>query len=163
MVSRTIEDGAMEKKNTRFLLIVLVLLVSLLLAVLRSRLQVTLDIVWFMMGAFAGTLFVPAVDKLLPPQSIPATRSILFILGFCAVSFFVVTSATGTLAQGLVIALGLSLLLVQIEEYSKVGNLASWYRLLAHVPSGRTQLTILWGYGIFMGVLTILLLLRGIT
>ncbi len=161
MVSRTIEDDAMEKKNARFLLIVLVLLVSLLLAVFRSRLQITLEIVWFMMGALAGTVFVPAVDRLFPPDATPATRSVLFVLGFCAVSLFVVTSATGTLAQGLVIALGLSLLLVQIEEYSRVGNLASWYRLLARVPDVHTQQTILWGYGVFMAVLTLLLLLRG--
>ena len=153
----------MEKNNTRFLLVVLILLVSFVIAVIRSRFQVTMEIVWFMLGTCTGTAFLPAVDRIFPPHTTPATRSILFVLGFCAVSLFVVTSATGTFAQGLVEALGLSLLFVQIEEYRGVGNLALWYRLIANTPSVRVQQNILWGYGIFMGVLTILLLLRGIT
>lgn len=152
----------MEKKNTRLLLVVLVLLVSFLITIVRSRFHLDLESMWFMVGAIVGVGFLPAVDRFFPPDTTPATRSILFVLGFCAVSLFVVTSATGSFAQGLVIALGLSLLLVQIEEYGTIGHLASWYRLLAGVPTIRTQQNILWGYGIFMGLLTILLLLRGI-
>lgn len=162
MVSRTIEDNVMEKKNTRFLLMMLVFLVSLALTIVRSRFTFNMESVWCMIGASIGIVFLPVVDRVFPPQTTPATRSILFILGFCAVSLFVVTSATGIFAQGLVEALGLTLLLVQIEEYGRTGSLASWYRLLASVPSIHTQRNILWGYGIFMAVLTGLLLVRGI-
>lgn len=95
-------------------------------------------------GAVLGVYFLDAAEVFFALTPSPF-RSIVFMAGFAVVSFFVVTSSGSMLGAGLVLSLYLSLLLWQIGELHINGNLASWYGMVAGVPTVVQQKWILVG------------------
>lgn len=85
-------------------------------------------------GAIIGVYFLDSAEVFFALEPSPF-RSIVFMAAFSVVSFFIVTSSGSFVGSGLVLSLYLSLLLWQIGEFAVAGNLNSWYRMVAGVPS----------------------------
>ena len=89
-------------------------------------------------GAILGVYFLDGAEVFFHLTPSPF-RSIVFVAMFALVSLFVVTSSGSYLGSGLVLSLYLSLLLWQLGEWKLVGNLTSWYRMVAGPVSVTTQ------------------------
>lgn len=85
-------------------------------------------------GAILGVYFLDAAEVFFALVPSPF-RSIVFVAGFAVVSFFIVTSSGSFVGSGLVLSLFLSLILWQIGEFQVAGNLNSWFRMVAGVPT----------------------------
>ncbi len=96
----------------------------------------------YVAGAIIGVYFLDAAEVFFALTPSPF-RSIVFMAVFAVVSFFVVTSSGSFVGSGVVLSLYLSLLLWQIGELQRRGNLNSWYRMVAGVPSCTQQKWIL--------------------
>ncbi len=88
----------------------------------------------YLSGAILGVYFLDGAEVFFALTPSPF-RSIVFMAAYAVVSFFVVTSSGSFLGAGLVLSLYLSLLLWQIGELGLTGNLNSWYRMVAGVPT----------------------------
>ena len=92
----------------------------------------------YVAGALIGVYFLDGAEVFFHLTPSPF-RSIVFVAMFALVSLFVVTSSGSYLGSGLVLSLYLSLLLWQLGEWKLVGNLTSWYRMVAGPVSVTTQ------------------------
>lgn len=90
----------------------------------------SLDALWFFLGGILGMYFLDAAELFFALHPSPF-RSIVFGTLFAVVTFFVVTSSTSVIGMGLVLSLYLQLLLWQVGEWNMVGNLNSWYTMVA--------------------------------
>ncbi len=76
------------------------------------------DVIWFVLGAFLGNLFLLVDAKILYPRynelrTVPErliTRGFVFVLAYIAASIFVVTSSGSTLGIGMVLGIGYSIM-----------------------------------------------------
>lgn len=76
------------------------------------------DVIWFVIGAFLGNLFLLIDAKVLYPRynelrTVPErliTRGFVFVLAYVAASIFVVTSSGSSLGIGMVLGIGYSIL-----------------------------------------------------
>ena len=102
----------------------------------------SIEALWFFVGGVLGIYFLDAAELFFALNPSPF-RSIVFFALFAAVSFFVITSSTSRIGAGLVLSLYLQMLLWQAGEWRIVGNLDSWYRLVAGSVPRVTQRAIL--------------------
>jgi len=76
------------------------------------------DVIWFVLGAFLGNLFLLVDAKFLYPRynelrTVPErliTRGFVFVLAYIGASIFVVTSSGSTLGIGMVLGIGYSIM-----------------------------------------------------
>lgn len=106
------------------------LLYLLLVVFLKWRLQPAPAILWFGIGAIVGIYFLDLAELFFKLSPSPF-RSIVFQVLFILVSFFIITSSGSALAAGLVLSIFLTLIYWQIEEWRRLGNLTSWYTMIA--------------------------------
>lgn len=106
-------------------------------------------------GAILGVYFLDAAEVFFALTPSPF-RSIVFMVGFAVVSFFVVTSSGSFVGSGLVLSLFLSLVLWQIGEFQIAGNLNNWYRMVAGPVSVNVQRWILFVFMAFFVIETYL-------
>ncbi len=102
----------------------------LVVVLIKWLLHPSLDALWFFIGGAVGVYFLEAAELFFALNPSPF-RSVVFTALFAVVSFFVVTSSSGTLGSGLVLSLFLQMLLWQYGELRLIGNLDRWYRMVA--------------------------------
>jgi len=116
----------------------------LILGVLKWRITPDLTTVYYLIGGLFGVYFMDIAEVVFDIHPSPF-RSILFVLLFGVVSFFVVTSSGSTFAIGLVLSLYFTLFLMAAEEWQEKGNLNGWYTLFKVSPQKHMQLGIMLG------------------
>ncbi len=137
-----------RSKPTIFLIISGVYLLGCIL--LKWGVHPTFDILWFATGGVIGIYFLDAAELFFHLTPSPF-RSVVFLTLFTIVGLFVVTSSGSPLASGLVLSLFLQMLLWQIGEWRVVGNLSSWYQMIAGPVPARIQQILLFVFaGIFL-------------
>lgn len=128
------------KKPLVFLLISAVYLLGI--GLLKWGIHPVVNTLWFLLGGAIGVYFLDGAELFFQLNPSPF-RSVLFLVLFVVVSFFIVTSSGSTLASGLVLSLYLQMVLWQIGEWRIAGNVDSWYRMLAEPVARNIQLTII--------------------
>ncbi|MBI4066546.1 hypothetical protein HY411_02410 [Candidatus Gottesmanbacteria bacterium] len=106
-------------------------------------------------GAILGVYFLDAAELFFRLTPSPF-RSIVFMAAYTLVSFFIVTSSGSFVGSGLVLSLYLSLILWQVGELQIVGNLNSWYRMVAGPVNVSVQRWILFVFIVFFLIETFL-------
>lgn len=132
----------LQKKSPFFLLVTIVYL--LLVACSKWTIHPTVNTLLFLAGGIIGIYFLDVAEAVFNVSPSPF-RSIVFVLLFALVGFFVVTSSGSFLASGLVLSMFLTIVLWQAGEWAVVKNLNSWYRILADPVPVRAQLWIFIG------------------
>ena len=132
-----------QKKPLFFLFISLAYL--FLVGLLKWKLTPPPGAVLYLAGGAIGVYFLDVAEVFFNLHPSPF-RTIVFVGAFSIVSFFIVTSSGSFVGSGLVLSLFLSLLLWQIGEWKLTGNLNSWYRMVASVPSARQQQWLLFAF-----------------
>lgn len=107
----------------------------------------TLDIIWFLSGGAIGIYLLDAAELFFNLTPSPF-RSVVFSTLFAMVGLFVITSSGSTLASGVVLSLYLQMILWQVGEWRVVGNLTSWYRMMAAPAPVGTQKIFLMVFGL---------------
>ncbi|MCJ7826481.1 hypothetical protein MUP56_02605 [Patescibacteria group bacterium] len=130
----------------------------LILGVLKWRLSPDISTVFYLLGGLFGVYFMDLADLVFDIKPSPF-RSIVFIVLFGIVSFFIVTSSGSMFAAGLVLSLYFTLLLLQAEEWQEYQNLNAWFTLGMSRPSVKVQRWIVLGIALFL-VLETLLFIR---
>jgi len=123
----------------------------LILGVLRWRLMPDITTVYYLLGGLVGVYFMDFADLIFDIHPSPF-RSIVFVIFFGIVSFFVVTSSGNMFAIGLVLSLYFTLFLLQAEEWQEFKNLNSWYALVKDAPTVRVQQWIVMGTALLLVV-----------
>jgi len=113
----------------------------------------------FIGGSLIGMYFLEAAERFFHLDPSPF-RSIVFVVLFSAVSFFVITSSVSYVASGLVLTIFLTLMLWQFGELATIKNLNRWYLMLADPVKTRTQIIILYTQLVFFILQTIIFLRR---
>ena len=116
------------RKPTLFVIVSCIYFVGL--GLLKWKLRPPLDAMWFFLGGGIGLYFLDAAELFFQLNPSPF-RSVIFSGLFTVVSLFIVTSSGSTLASGLVLSLYLQMILWQVGEWRIVGNISSWYRMVA--------------------------------
>ena len=145
---------AILKAKPRWI-VLLIFSYILILGVLRWRLSPDLSTVFYLLGGLAGVYFMDFADLVFDIHPSPF-RSIVFILFFGVVSFFIVTSSGSMFATGLVLSLYFTLFLLQAEEWQEFKNLNSWYTLVKEAPSVKMQQWIVLGTALLLVVETLI-------
>lgn len=101
-----------------------------------------MEALWYLVGGIMGVYFLDIAEVVFEVFPSPF-RGIVFAALFAVVSFFVITSSTNLLGQGLVLSLYLTMIFWQIGEWQVAGNLNSWYRMVAGPVSVGSQRWIL--------------------
>lgn len=114
----------------------------LLTGFLRWKLQPVSGALLYLAGGIVGIYFLDTAEVFFNLTPSPF-RSIVFQTLFAAVSFFIISSSGSLFASGLVLILYLTLLLLCLGELKVVGNLGSWYRMVAGDVPVKTQRIIL--------------------
>lgn len=133
-----------QRKPPHYILIGLVYLLAV--GMLKWHLVPPVDSLWFLGGGILGIFFLDAAEVFFNIRPSPF-RSIIFVALFALVSFFVVSSSASFLARGMILTLYITLLLLQIDEYRKCGNLESWYKMVSGAVSLGTQQLFLVAFG----------------
>lgn len=120
----------------------------LIVSFLKWRMEPPAAAIFFLIGGTLGIYFLDAAEEFFRLSPSPF-RSVVFAALMAFVGFFIVTSSGSALASGLVLSLYLQLILVQVGEWKAVGNLESWYRLIAAPVPHTMQRTIL---SLFIGI-----------
>ncbi len=113
----------------------------------------------FVLGSFIGMYFLEAAERFFHLNPSPF-RSIVFVVLFSAVSFFVITSSVSYIASGLVLSIFLTLVLWQYGELATIKHLNRWYLMLADPVSPRMQIGVLYLQLLFFILQTIIFLKR---
>jgi len=113
----------------------------LILGVLKWKMTPDLTTVYYLVGGLFGVYFMDIAEVVFDIHPSPF-RSILFVVLFSVVSFFVVTSSGSMFAAGLVLSLYFTLFLMAAEEWQEHGNLNGWYALIKPLPQKNIQLGI---------------------
>jgi len=145
---------AILKAKPRWI-VLLIFSYILILGVLRWRLSPDLSTVFYLLGGLAGVYFMDFADLVFDIHPSPF-RSIVFILFFGVVSFFIVTSSGSMFATGLVLSLYFTLFLLQAEEWQEFKNLNSWYTLVKEAPSVKMQQWIVLGTALLLVIETLI-------
>lgn len=127
----------------------------LVLGLLKWRLTPTLSTVYYLIGGLFGIYFMDIADAIFAVKPSPF-QSIIFMVLFGVVSFFVVTSSGSMFASGLVLSLYFSLLLAQADEWQEYKHLNRWYALVRTPPSVRAQRWIVLGTVLFLVLETVI-------
>ena len=130
----------------------------LVLGILKWRLKPDISTVFYLFGGLFGVYFMDLADMVFDIKPSPF-RSIIFVVSFGIVSFFVVTSSGSMFATGLVLSLYFTLLLLQAEEWHEYKNLNAWFTLGMSQPPVKVQRWIVLGIALFL-VLETLLFIR---
>lgn len=125
-----------QKKPLVFLLASLIYLFAV--GLLKWKLTPPPAAVLYLVGGAIGVYFLDIAEVFFNLNPSPF-RSIVFVGAFAIVSFFVVTSSGSFVGSGLVLSLYLSLILWQGGEWQLTGNLNSWYRMVASIPTIKQQ------------------------
>jgi uncharacterized membrane protein len=145
---------AIIKAKPRWI-VLLIFSYILILGVLRWRFSPDITTVYYLLGGLVGVYFMDFADLVFDIHPSPF-RSIVFILFFGVVSFFIVTSSGSMFAIGLVLSLYFTLFLLQAEEWQEFKNLNSWYTLVKEAPSVKMQQWIVLGTALFLVVETLI-------
>lgn len=109
-----------------------------LTSLFKWGLQFSPNFIWYLLGGFIGIYFLDIAEVFF--NLIPSPfRSIIFVVLFAIVSFFIITSSGSFLAMGLVLSLSLTLLLWQLGEWQIHKNLNSWYSVISGTVSMQVQ------------------------
>jgi hypothetical protein len=135
--------------------VLLIFAYSVILGVLKWRLAPDISTVYYLVGGLAGVYFMDLADLVFDVKPSPF-RSIIFVILFGAVSFFVVSSSGSMFATGLVLSLYFTLLLLQAEEWQEYRNLNTWYTLVKAPPSAKTQQWIVLGSALLLVIETLI-------
>ena len=130
----------------------------LILGVLRWRLTPDITTVYYLVGGLVGVYFMDFADVVFDIHPSPF-RSIIFILLFGVVSFFIVTSSGSMFAIGLVLSLYFTLFLLQAEEWQESKNLNAWYALVKDVPSIKIQQAVVLGTALLLVAETLIFIM----
>jgi hypothetical protein len=110
----------------------------LLVALLKWWIHPTISTAFFLAGGVFGIYFLDTAEVIFSVHPSPF-RTIVFVVLFGLVSFFVITSSGSMVAIGLVLSIFLTIHLWQIGELSLMKNLNSWYRMIADPVSPSVQ------------------------
>jgi hypothetical protein len=121
----------------------------IVLGFLRWRLSPDISTVLYLIGGVFGIFFLDGAEHIFRVQPSPF-RSVVFLVLFAAVSFFIVSSSGNMLATGLVLSLYIQLLFLQIAEWNVSGNLASWYRMVEGTVSKEMQIAMMVASGLVL-------------
>lgn len=127
----------------------------LVLGVLKWRLTPDITTVYYLLGGLVGVYFMDLADLLFDIKPSPF-KSIVFVVLFGVVSFFIVTSSGSMFAIGLVLSLYFTLFLLQAEEWQEFKNLNSWYTLVKEAPSVKMQQWIVLGTALLLVIETLI-------
>jgi len=112
---------------------------------------------WYLFGGVTGIYFLDAAEAFFHLTPSPF-RSVIFQALFVVVSLFVVSSSGSLFASGLVLILYLTLILIAVGELRMVGNLDSWYQMVAGKVTLKAQQSILTAFIIVFFIETLLLI-----
>ena len=129
------------------------------LYLVKWNIHPTLQAALFIFGSLIGMYFLEAAERFFHLNPSPF-RSIVFVVLFSAVSFFVITSSVSYIASGLVLSIFLTLILWQYGELATVKNLNRWYLMLADPVSPRMQIVVLSIQLLFFVLQTVIFLKR---
>lgn len=129
-----------RRKHSTILILSLVYLV--LVGFLKWAIYPPVDALWYLAGGLMGIYFLDVAEVFFHLAPSPF-RSVLFVAAFAVVALFIVTSSGSLFASGVVLSVFLTLVFWQIGEWHIVGNLNSWYRMIAGPVSITTQRRIL--------------------
>ena len=135
----------------------------LILGVLKWRLTPDSTTVYYLLGGLFGVYFLDVAEVIFDIRPSPF-RSMLFVVLFCVVSFFVVTSSGSMFASGLVLSLYFSLLLLQAEDWQRDNNLNSWFAwfsLVREPPTVKIQQICVIAFSVFLMFETLLFIRSG--
>ena len=110
----------------------------LILGILKWRLSPNISTLFYLLGGLVGIYFMDVADVIFDVKPSPF-QSILFLILFGIVSFFIVTSSGSMFATGLVLSLYFTQLFLQAEEWQEYRNLNAWYTLVKAPPSVKVQ------------------------
>src|SRR3989304_8189632 len=117
-----------SKKPQLFVIVSLVYL--FLTGLVKWKLTPAASSLWYLFGGVTGIYFLDAAEAFFHLTPSPF-RSVIFQALFVVVSLFVVSSSGSLFASGLVLILYLTLILIAVGELRMVGNLDSWYQMVA--------------------------------
>ncbi len=144
-----------QKKSSGAVLIHL--LYFLFIGFAKWRLTPAVPTLLFFTGGLVGMYFLDVAEEFFNLSPSPF-RSVVFIIGFTLVSFFVVTSTGSMLGIGLVLSLFLTLIIWQATEWRRQGNLNRWYMMIAGVLPQYMQRLVLVAFILLFIVETVLFL-----
>lgn len=124
---------------------------------LKWQLSPSFPTLLFFTGGMVGMYLLDSAEEFFHLTPSPF-RSIVFVVGFVLVSFFVVTSTGSMVGAGLVLSLSLTLMLWQTAEWRVAGNLNRWYVMIAGPVSYNVQRWIFIGFILLFLVETFLFL-----
>jgi hypothetical protein len=110
----------------------------LIISFIKWNIHPTWSTVLFVLGSLIGMYFLEAAEEFFHLDPSPF-RSVVFVVLFAVVSFFVVSSSGSFLAAGLVLLLYLTLVFWQLGEWMTVKNLNRWYGMVAGPVSPTVQ------------------------
>gem|GEM_PF-558737 len=135
------------------------ILYIVVLYLVKWNIHPTIQALFFGIGSFIGMYFLEAAERFFHLNPSPF-RSVVFVVLFSAVSFFVITSSVSYVASGLVLSIFLTLVLWQYGELATVKSLNRWYLMLADPVSPRMQIGVLYIQLLFFVVQTVIFLKR---
>ena len=138
-------------KRKPLLFLIASVLYLVVLGFLKWQIHPDLSSLYYLTGGLIGVYFLDIAEEFFAVQPSPF-RSIVFVVLFVLVSFFIVSSSGSLLATGLVLSLYLSLVLRQVGEWQVNGNLNTWYRMLAAPVTVVMQK---WLVAVFIGIFLI--------
>lgn len=121
-----------------FVLFITSFLYLLAIGLLKWGMAPTANALWLITGGIIGIYFLDIAEAVFAVKPSPF-RSIIFLVLFVLVSFFIITSSGSTLAVGLVLTLFLHFLWLLLAEWKKIGNITSWFQMTAVNPSPSVQ------------------------
>ena len=136
-------------------IVLLIFAYIVILGILKWQLKPDITTVYYLLGGIVGIYFMDAAEEAFSIHPSPF-QSIIFVVLFGVVSFFVITSSGNMFASGLVLSLFFTLLLDQAQEWQERKNLDRWYSLVSSPPPIRTQQWIVLGTVLFLVLETVL-------
>ena len=143
----------LQRKPSTFLIASIIYL--LIVVLIKWWIHPTISTLIFLAGGILGLYFLDIAEVVFSVQPSPF-RTIVFVVLFAIVSFFVITSSGNMLAIGLVLSVFLTILLWQIGEWSLLRSLNTWYRLLADPIQPSMQRIVLYISGIVFLIETVI-------
>jgi len=136
-------------------IVLLIFSYILILGILKWRFTPDLTTVYYLAGGLFGVFFMDIADLIFTIHPSPF-RSIIFVILFSVVSFFIVTSSGSMFAIGLVLSLYFTLLLLAAEEWQASGNLDVWYSLVKGPPGVKMQQVTVIGIALVLVIETLI-------
>jgi hypothetical protein len=128
---------AIIAKKSAFILLLTIGYLAVL-AGIKWRMQLSIDMLWFLMGGIVGIYLFDAAEVVFAVKPSPF-RSIVFVLAFLVVAFFVLSSSVNMFGKGMIMTLLFTIVLWQSGELRVTGTLERWYALVQKPVSVRLQ------------------------